>query len=414
MRELSRYLTVSQLNEYLKMLMDSDALLGDVWLRAEISNFKNHYQTGHFYFSLKDEGALVRAVMFRTYAQKVMFAPADGMKVLVHGRVTAFVRDGQYQIYVDEILPEGTGALHLAFEQLKKKLAAEGLFDEARKRPLPKYPARIGIVTSPTGAAIRDMINVLGRRFPLAEILLYPAHVQGAEAPPELIAGLRHFAEQERVDVIIIGRGGGSAEDLWAFNDERLARTVVASPIPVISAVGHEVDFTICDFVADKRAPTPSAAAELAVPDMEDVRRSLGSALGKMRSLCISRVEQVRKSIQYLGGTGVLSSPAKLLEEKRMSVLFQSGKLNTAWEKQKMTASARLAEVSASLGALNPLAVLARGYGVATDAEGRVIRSVSDVKKEDILTLRVGDGNIHAVVTACEKENEHGENGKDL
>lgn len=408
MRSQNRYLTVSQLNEYVKMLMDSDAVLGDVWLRAEISNFKNHYQTGHFYFSLKDEGALVRAVMFRTYAQKVMFAPADGMKVLVHGRVTSFVRDGQYQIYVDEILPEGTGALYLAFDQLKKKLAAEGLFDEARKRPLPKYPSKIGIVTSPTGAAIQDMMNILGRRFPLAEILLYPALVQGTDAPPTLIAGLRHFAEQESVDVIIIGRGGGSAEDLWAFNDEALARVVADSPIPVISAVGHEVDFTICDFVADRRAPTPSAAAELAVPDAEDVKRHLQSAFGKMQSLSVSRVEQARKSIAYLGGTGVLSSPAKLLEEKRMSVLFQSSRLDSAWEKGKMNASARLSEMSARLGALNPLAVLARGYGVATNADGHVVRSVDDVQKEDTLTLRVSDGQIRAVVTACEKENENG------
>lgn len=408
MRSQGRYLTVSQLNEYVKMLMDSDAVLGDVWLRAEISNFKNHYQTGHFYFSLKDEGSLVRAVMFRAYAQKVAFAPADGMKVLVHGRVTSFVRDGQYQVYVDEILPEGTGALYLAFEQLKKKLAAEGLFDEARKRPLPKYPSRIGIVTSPTGAAIQDMMNILGRRFPLSEILLYPALVQGADAPPTLIAGLRHFAESQSVDVIIIGRGGGSAEDLWAFNDEALARAVAASPIPVISAVGHEVDFTICDFVADRRAPTPSSAAELAVPDAQDVKRHLQSSLEKLRSLSVARVEQARKSVTYLGGTSVLSDPAKLLEEKRMSVLFQSSRLDSAWEKGKMNACARLSEVSARLGALNPLAVLSRGYSVVTDADGAVVKSVDAVKKEDALTLRVSDGQIRAVVTACEKENENG------
>lgn len=412
MRDHNRYLTVSQLNEYVKMLMDSDSILGDVWLRAEISNFKNHYQTGHFYFSLKDEGSLVRAVMFRTYAQKVAFAPADGMKVLVHGRVTAFVRDGQYQVYVDEILPEGTGALYLAFEQLKKKLAAEGLFDEARKRPLPQYPSRIGIVTSPTGAAIQDMMNILGRRFPLSEILLYPALVQGADAPPTLIAGLRHFAERESVDVIIIGRGGGSAEDLWAFNDEALARAVSASPIPVISAVGHEVDFTICDFVADRRVPTPSAAAELAVPDAADVKRHLQSVLGRAQSLCLSKLESARKSIQYLGGTGVLSSPAKLLEDKRMTVLFQSGRLDAAWEKEKMNADARLAQASARLGALNPLSVLARGYGVVTDAEGQVVRTTKDVKKGDSVTLRVSDGNIHAVVTGCEKEKDNGK--KDL
>jgi len=274
MAETLRYLTVTQLNEYVKMLLDSDALLGSgIWVRAEISNFKHHYGTGHFYFSLKDDGALVRAVMFRFNAQKLAFEPKDGMRVLVHGKVSAFVRDGQYQLYVDDIVPDGKGALYFAFEQLKKKLEAEGLFEESRKRPLPRFPEKIGIVTSPTGAAIRDMINILGRRYPCAELFLYPALVQGPEAPADLMAGLKFFAEKKRVDVIIIGRGGGSVEDLWAFNNEQLAYAVAASPVPVISAVGHESDFTICDFVADKRAPTPSAAAELAAPDRMELKK---------------------------------------------------------------------------------------------------------------------------------------------
>ncbi len=404
MGDMNRYLTVTELNEYVKMLMDSDRVLGDVWLRGELSNFKNHYSTGHFYFSLKDEGALVRGVMFRSYASRVKFAPRDGMKVLVHGRVTAFVRDGQYQIYVDEMIPEGTGGLYLAFEQLKNKLASEGLFDEARKRPLPPYPDRIGIVTSPTGAAIQDMLNILGRRFPSAEILLYPAAVQGTEAPAQLVRGMRYFAEKKNVDVIIIGRGGGSAEDLWAFNDETLARTVAASPIPVISAVGHEVDFTICDFVADRRAPTPSAAAELAVPNTEDVQAYLASAMRKMNALCLAKTTGARKNLEYLSVAGVLSSPRKLLEDKRMSVLYLSDKLTAASDKKRTEVTSRLAEIGGRLGALNPLSVLARGYSVTTDASGRVVRTTSDIKAGDDIRVRVSDGYIHGVAERLEKE----------
>ncbi len=399
----NQYLSVSQLNEYVKMLMDSDRVLGNVWLRGEISNFKNHYSTGHFYFSLKDEGALVRGVMFRSYASRVQFAPRDGMKVLVHGRVTAFVRDGQYQIYVDEMIPDGAGALHLAFEQLKAKLAAEGLFDEARKRPLPPYPEKIGIVTSPTGAAIQDMLNILGRRFPSAEILLYPAAVQGVEAPAQLVRGMRYFAEKQNVDVIIIGRGGGSAEDLWAFNDELLARMVAASPIPVISAVGHEVDFTICDFVADRRAPTPSAAAELAVPNTEDVKAYLAAALRKMNTVNLARITGVRKNLEYLSSVGVLSSPRKLFEDKRMSLVYLSEKLSAASEKKRQNAASRLAEVSGRLSAMSPLAVLSRGYGIVHD-----VRSISDVKKGDNVSVRVSGGTFSATVTEVKKERKNG------
>ncbi len=401
----NQYLSVSQLNEYVKMLMDSDRILGNVWLRGELSNFKNHYSTGHFYFSLKDEGALVRGVMFRSHASRVQFAPRDGMKVLVHGRVTAFVRDGQYQIYVDEMIPDGAGALHLAFEQLKAKLAAEGLFDEARKRPLPPYPEKIGIVTSPTGAAIQDMLNILGRRFPSAKILLYPAAVQGVEAPAQLVKGMRYFAEKQNVDVIIIGRGGGSAEDLWAFNDELLARTVAASPIPVISAVGHEVDFTICDFVADRRAPTPSAAAELAVPNREDVQAHLMSALRKMNAVSLSRVTGARKNLEYLSSAGVLSSPRKLLEDKRMSLVYMSEKLSAASEKKWQSAASRLAELGGRLGAMSPLAVLSRGYSVVQN-----VRNISDVKTGDSVSVRVNGGTFKAEVTEVKKERKNGKN----
>lgn len=410
MEAQNRFLTVTQLNEYVKMLMDSNPVLKNVWIKGEISNFKNHYSTGHLYFSLKDDGGILRAVMFRSYAQKVPFVPRDGMKVLVHGRVSAFVRDGQYQIYVDEMLPDGVGALHLAFEQLKQKLAAQGLFDEARKKPLPQYPMRIGIVTSPTGAAIRDMLNILERRFPCAEIKLYPAQVQGADAPPQLIRGIQYFNESRSVDVIIIGRGGGSIEDLWAFNDEGLALCVAASHIPVISAVGHESDFTICDFVADKRAPTPSAAAELAVPDRSDLLRGLNGVSGKLASFVLQKIQANRNNLKYLRESGVLSSAAPLLNEKRMGLLYAARRLDGEISNTKNRANADISAMAARLEALSPLSVLARGYSVVADTNGNAIRSVSNVNVGDGINVRVSDGTVRATVQSIQKESC--ENGK--
>ena len=263
-------MTVSALNQYIHTLIASDTALSDLTVRGEISNFVAH-RSGHCYFSLKDEGGLIRAVMFRTAASRLAFRPESGMKVLVHGYVSVYEKDGQYQLYVSAMEPDGIGSLYLAFEERKRRLATEGLFDASRKRPIPRYPARIGVITSPTGAAIRDILHILARRYPCAEVLLYPALVQGEEAARSMIAGLRWFQEQNAADVLIIGRGGGSFEDLFAFQDEGLAREIAASTIPVISAVGHETDFSISDFVADLRAPTPSAAAELAVPDMTEL-----------------------------------------------------------------------------------------------------------------------------------------------
>ncbi len=404
----SKFLTVAQLNEYVKMLMDSNPILKNVWIKGEISNFKNHYSTGHFYFSLKDDSALVRAVMFRSSAQNVRFALRDGMKVLVHGRVSAFVRDGQYQIYVDEIAPDGVGSLYLAFEQLKRKLAEQGLFDEARKKRLPRYPERIGIVTSPTGAAIQDMLNILGRRFPCAEIRLYPAQVQGPEAASQLIRGVEYFNETDSADVIIIGRGGGSAEDLWAFNDERLAYCVAASKIPVISAVGHESDFTICDFVADMRAPTPSAAAELAVPDKEELQKHLAGTSAKLASVLSQRIQGYRSNLKYLRESGVLSGAAPLLNEKRMTLLYLVKQLDGDAANAIRNSQNRLASVAARLDALSPLSVLARGYSVATNTEGNAVRCVSDVKQGDEISVRVKDGNINASVISISKEKKNG------
>lgn len=410
MENEGRFLTVSQLNEYVKMLMDSNPILKNVWIKGEISNFKNHYSTGHFYFSLKDDNAIVRAVMFRSYAQKVQFSPRDGMKVLIHGRVSAFVRDGQYQIYADEIVPDGIGSLYLAFEQLKSRLAERGLFDESRKKPLPRYPERIGIVTSPTGAAIQDMLNILGRRFPCAEIVIYPAQVQGAEAPPQLIRGVEYFNATRSADVIIIGRGGGSAEDLWAFNDERLALCIAASEIPVISAVGHESDFTICDFVADRRAPTPSAAAELAVPDGNELMRRLEAVANKLGTTLLQKIQNGKNNLKYLRESGVLSSAAPLLSEKRMGLLYLARQMDTDMNNAVRLSATGLSSVAARLESLNPLSVLSRGYSVTSDAEGNAIRSVSDVKQNDEISIRVRDGKIKATVKSINKERKkHGE-----
>lgn len=415
MESQNRFLTVSQLNEYVKMLMDSNPVLKNVWIKGEISNFKNHYSTGHFYFSLKDDGGILRGVMFRSYAQKVSFAPRDGMKVLVHGRISAFVRDGQYQIYVDEMLPDGVGALYLAFEQLKQKLASQGLFDEGRKKPLPRFPSRIGIVTSPTGAAIQDMLNILGRRFPCAEVYIYPAQVQGNEAPPQLIRGVQYFNETKSADVIIIGRGGGAAEDLWAFNDERLAMCIAASEIPVISAVGHESDFTICDFVADRRAPTPSAAAEIAVPDKMELLRSLQGTALKFSSVLAQRIRNERNNLKYLRESGVLSGAAPILQGKRMEQLHLAQRLDAGLQSSVKQSSSDLAKNSARLEALSPLSVLARGYGVATDKTGETVRSVGAVKKGDEISVRLCDGTLWAVVESTKKERKkRGENAGQL
>ena len=411
----NKFLTVSQLNEYVKMLMESNPVLRNVWIKGELSNFKNHYSTGHFYFSLKDDSAIVRGVMFRSYAQNVKFAPRDGMKVLVHGRVSAFVRDGQYQIYVDEILPDGVGSLYLAFEQLKRRLGEQGLFDEARKKPLPRYPERIGIVTSPTGAAIQDMMNILGRRFPCAAITLYPALVQGPDAAPQLIRGIEYFNETRSADVIIVGRGGGSMEDLWAFNDERLALCIASSEIPVISAVGHESDFTICDFVADKRAPTPSAAAELAVPDRAELQAALSGVGSKLGRVLLTKIQNSKNSLKYLREAGVLSGAAPIVNERRMGLLYAARTMDSAMDGVLQRDKAALAATTAKVEALSPLSVLSRGYGVIQDAEGVSIRSVAKVKAGDEISIRVRDGRIDATVKSTHKERKnHGKNSENF
>ena len=388
---------VTALNEYIKAILEGTPFLRHVYLRGEISNFTNH-RTGHLYFSLKDEGGLVRAVMFRGNASRLAFMPENGMKVLVRGSVSLFVRDGSYQIYVSEMEPDGVGALYLAFEKLKKKLAAEGLFDEARKRPLPKIPSRIGVITSPTGAAVRDIMNILGRRFPHAEVFLYPALVQGPDAAPQLAAGLRHFNATRSVDVIIIGRGGGSMEDLWAFNDETLARMIAASAIPVISAVGHETDFTIADFVADRRAPTPSAAAELAVPDTRELMQKFLNITNHTNLLLSAKIQRARTRVGELASCRALTDPEGLLSERRMLLGYYSEKLGSAMEGRLLLLRSQFGENAGKLQAMSPLAILERGYAVATDAAGKTVRSIGDVSVEDALRLRLSDGHVEARV----------------
>ena len=385
------------------MIIDNDELLVSVCVRGEISNFTNHYKTGHFYMTLKDEASLIKAVMFRGNASKLKFLPENGMKVIVTGRVSAYIRDGQYQIYIDSMEPDGIGALYIAYEQLKKKLAAEGLFDREKKKPLPKIPTRIGIITSPTGAAIRDIINILGRRLPLCRPILYPSLVQGDGASAQIIAGIDYFNEKKNVDVLIVGRGGGSLEDLWAFNDETLCRRVAASNIPIISAVGHETDFTLCDFAASVRAPTPSAAAELAVPESSELKRKINNVNARMELLCEQRIKILKEKLTALSNSRVLTNPMNFIDDRKMALGMTEDKLITRMSTLLERKKSSLASHTAKLDALNPLSVVARGYSAVFDDEGKLIKSVSQTKKGDMVSFMVTDGKISAEVVCAEK-----------
>lgn len=401
-------LTVAQLNAYIKQIIDGDRVLANVWVKGEISNFTNHYKTGHFYFTIKDPESLIRAVMFKSAAAKLKFLPENGMKVIVRGRVSAFVRDGQYQIYVEAMEPDGVGSLYIAFEQLKRKLEAEGLFSPARKRPIPKIPTRIGIITSPTGAAVRDMINITRRRFPYAKLTLFPSLVQGPDAPAQLIGGVNYFNAAHCVDVIIIGRGGGSIEDLWAFNDETLARTVAASAIPVISAVGHETDFTICDFAADVRAPTPSAAAELAVPDTAELLRKINNIVGHMELALTKNIGMRRTQLSQLAKSRALTSPQNFIDDKRMVLLSLASRMEQEMKLSLTDKRGRFASLTASLEALNPMSVISRGYSAVFDDSGKLIKSTKQIKKGDRFKFRTTDGSVlgEAIEVAPDKKDQ--------
>lgn len=399
-----RVITVSQLNRYVKMLLQEDVALTPVYVSGEISNFVNHYKSGHLYFSLKDENALVKAVMFRTYAARLAFRPEGGMKVIVRAKASVYEKDGTFQLYVEDMQPDGVGALQIAYEQLKKRLQEEGLFDAARKKALPPFPTRIGVITSPTGAAVRDILNILARRYPPAQVVFLPVLVQGEGAPPQLVAALERMNREKAADVLIIGRGGGSLEELWAFNDERVCRAVAASEIPVISAVGHETDFTLCDFAADLRAPTPSAAAELAVPDAAELFLSLRQTQVQLTVLMRSRLEKVRTELQILHRQKALSSPTYYVEQMAMQLDLLTRSFEHSAKTALQDAHAQLSALAAKLDALSPLKVLSRGYAMARTDGGRLVTSVTDICKGDTLYMDMCDGTLVCMVQDIQKE----------
>lgn len=376
--------------------MDNIPVLRKVCVKGEISNITLH-RTGHIYMTLKDEGSLLKTVMFKYDAEKLDFTPKNGDKVVVTGKVGAFVRDGVYQLYASEMELDGIGSLYVAFEKLKEKLASEGLFSESHKRRLPSVPWSIGIITAPTGAAIRDMINISGRRFPGCEIVLYPSLVQGSDAAPNIIKGIEYFNNENRVEVIVVGRGGGSIEDLWAFNDEKLARAIYASRIPVISAVGHETDFTIADFVADLRAPTPSAAMELALPDVNELRRKFGNVSSRLSLLLAKRLESEKKYLSLLSSRPVLTDPGRITRDRILECASLSERLEKA---QGMICEEKAKEISSLsklLASYNPLGVLKRGYSVTYDKNGKVVMNVSQIAEGEAFTVKVSDGNLRGI-----------------
>lgn len=403
--------SISEINEYVRMVLDADTRLRRVWLRGEISNFVNHYKTGHFYFSLKDENSSLRAVMFRGSNYKLTFAPENGMRVLALGEIRSYPRDGQTQIVVSEMQPDGAGSLALAFEQIRRRLEQEGLFDTARKRPLPPHPCRIGIITSPTGAAIHDIIRITSRRYPLAELIVFPALVQGEGAAESLTMGVEFFSAVDLVDVVIIGRGGGSAEDLWAFNDEGLARSIAACRVPVISAVGHESDVTICDFVADMRAPTPSGAAEVAVPDKNELYTALSAMETRLHRAIDTRLSRMREALKLRGEHRLLTSPRALIDERRMHLILREERLHGQTGRVLEQKRAALASRVRHLEALSPLAVLSRGYAMVSEdtVQGKTLTHVSDLEIGHRIRLRFSDGRASATVDSVTSDQREGD-----
>lgn len=391
-------LTVSQVNFFIKSLLESDGRLNDVLITGEISNFTDHYRSGHLYFSLKDEKSVLKAVMFSASAKRLRFRPTDGMKVIIRGRISVYEPSGQYQLYAEDIQPDGMGALSMAYEQLRAKLSAEGLFDTEHKKPLPKYPQKIGVITSPTGAAVRDILQITERRWPAAEIILAPVLVQGESAPKQLASAVDAMNKQHACDVIIIGRGGGSLEDLWAFNDESLAGAIYRSEIPVISAVGHETDFTICDFVADLRAPTPSAAAELATPDISEEMKRLSAYNGYFNETAVETVNYLRQRLDLLVQNSPLKAPEQLLMPHKLRLAELFGSAVSAVDDAINDKQRQLAVISGKLDSLSPLKVLSRGYSTVTDESGRAVKSAAQLKAGDNVTLRFAEGQAVAKI----------------
>ncbi len=385
--------TVSQINGYVKKILDHNIVLNNVWVKGEISNFKRHY-SGHLYITLKDESSVLKAVMFRASAQSLNFDPSDGMKVLARGRISVYEAGGSYQLHIEEMIPDGVGELYIAYEQLKKKLEDEGLFSPDHKKPIPAFPKSVGVVTASTGAAIRDIINVITRRYPMAEIVIYPAQVQGAGAAESIVRAIEYFNAVKEVDTLIVGRGGGSIEDLWAFNEEITARAIFASEIPVISAVGHETDFTIADFVSDMRAPTPSAAAEIAVPSMLELYNRIITDKNRIVRNMTGRIENSRLLLRRFK----MRTPRDRIDEYNLRMDSLVKRMAGSVKMRAMSLRRSLAEQAAKLDALSPLQTLSRGYSIPTKEDGTVIRSAKDMEKGIEFTLRMKDGSAECVV----------------
>ncbi len=395
-------ITVSQLNRYVKSVLDSDFNLKSVFVSGEISNLKVNSFSGHMYFTLKDEGAAIKAVMFKTSVARLKFVPQEGMKVICRAGVTLYERDGAYQLYVTDIQPDGAGSIAIAFEQLKEKLSKEGLFDEARKKPLPQFPKKIAIITSETGAAVQDMISVIGRRWPLATLVMCPVKVQGDGSAEQMCDALLKVNNTTDCDVIIIGRGGGSAEDLWCFNDEDLAHCVASSNIPVISAVGHETDFTICDFAADKRAATPSAAAELCVPDITEIMLGVLSAKQRLDIYINSYLESLDNRFEYLSSRKVLTDKFDTVDRLALNLDNLKHRLDVSFNYKTSNAINKISEYTAKLDALNPAKILLRGYSII-EKQGTTVKSINDLYVDDTVNIKLSDGSAECKVISTER-----------
>ena len=400
-------LTVSELNEAVRGLLESDLRFRNLCVEGELSNYKI-YPSGHHYFTLKDQESSLKCVMFRSSAARLRFQPENGMRVFASGSLRVYPRDGAYQLYCTAIVPDGVGDLQVAFEQLKQKLYSEGLFDEAHKKPLPAFPSRIAIITSSAGAAVHDMIRILRQRWPMTKVLLLPVRVQGVEAPAEIASAIRYANRHRVADLIITGRGGGSLEDLWAFNDERVARAIYASQIPVISAVGHEPDVTISDFVADRRASTPSNAAEIAVPDRHEMEELLSSVAARLNHAVSRDLQKRRQHLDSLRSRGVLRDASSFVDLRRMDVDRMAAKLASAGQKLVFERRRVLVQQAAALDAMSPLKVLSRGYVAANDGHGAPVCSVRQLKKGDPVTLRFSDGKADCLVEQLEEVDRHG------
>ena len=402
---MPQILSITQVNEYIQGKMNADPLLAQVAVRGEISNYKC-YPSGHHYFTLKDEASALKCVMFKGNAMGLRFRPANGMKVIAFGRISVYPRDGAYQLYCSAMSVDGVGDLYAAFEQLKAKLAAKGLFDPEKKKKLPKYPGTIGIVTSSAGAAVHDILRILRKRYPLAQVKLLPVRVQGVEAPEEIAGAIRYANAHRLADLLIVGRGGGSLEDLWAFNDERVAYAIYESEIPIISAVGHEPDVTIADYVADLRAATPSNGAELAVPDREAMLQNLDALNASMAAALNRQLKLAGQRLDALAASPALRSPTAYLDRKSKDLQLLQNRLVSAQERTIAGSNARFVSLVAKLDAMSPLKVLSRGYTIAHTQEGALLRSVKQTAPNDIITVSVSDGEITASVLNA-KETEH-------